>query len=494
MPSPQTTSGKRSKRLSELARHVVVPTGIETTAWPSVRDKCRLLGIEFDRWQDGAGRAMLAKRDDGVYAASIGGCVLSIPRQVGKTFLVGAIAFALCLIHPGLKVIWTAHHSNTSDETFESMQQLAGRSKVRPHVRKILTGGGKQDIIFKNGSRVEFGAREHGFGRGKTKVGLLVLDEAQILTEKAMENLVPTLNSAPNPLMFLMGTPPRAIDPGSVFLNRREKALGGESEDTLYIEFSADVDAKVTDKAQWRKANPSYPSRTPESAILRMLEALGDDSFRREALGIWDQSTQVQPEISVDDWSDRLGVPVEGRSVAGVKFSIDGALVALSVATRAEDGPVFVEPIRVASTGEGTQWLVEWMERNREDLSQIVVDGKAGAQAFINDLIDAGFNPRAKVKRPESRFIRVPSTDEVVTAHQMFLSAVRQGGLSHDGSELLATQVAGAVRRRIGSQGGWAWQGLGEADDVTLLDSATFAFWGARTTKRRTGVRQEVSI
>jgi hypothetical protein len=61
---------------------------------------------------------ILAKRADGKYAATIGGTGLSIPRQVGKTFLVGAIVFALCLLCPNLTVIWTAHRLRTAEETF----------------------------------------------------------------------------------------------------------------------------------------------------------------------------------------------------------------------------------------------------------------------------------------------------------------------------------------------------------------------------------------
>ena len=40
--------------------------------------------------------------------------VISIPRQVGKTFLIGAILFALCLMKPGLRVIWTAQVKDTA--------------------------------------------------------------------------------------------------------------------------------------------------------------------------------------------------------------------------------------------------------------------------------------------------------------------------------------------------------------------------------------------
>jgi hypothetical protein len=49
----------------------------------------RRLGWGFDGWQDGAGRLILAKRGDGMYAADQ--ILVSIPRQVGKTYLFGAI-------------------------------------------------------------------------------------------------------------------------------------------------------------------------------------------------------------------------------------------------------------------------------------------------------------------------------------------------------------------------------------------------------------------
>lgn len=490
MPSPQMRSGQRSRqmRLSEVARHVVLPEGIESTGWPAVRDKCRVLGINFDRWQDGAGRAMMGKRADGKYAASVGGVVLSIPRQVGKTFLIGAVVFALCLLFPGLKVIWTAHHTTTADETFESMQEMAGRPKIRPYVSRILKPGfGRQLIIFKNGSRIEFGAREHGFGRGKTKVGILVLDEAQILTEKAMENLVPTLNQAENPLMFLMGTPPRPIDPGEVFSNRRKMALAGESKDTLYVELSADRGAKLDDRAQWRKANPSVPLRTPESAVLRMLEALGEDSFRREAYGIWDEESLSKSLISADEWGMLLvpdGEVTPVRRVVGVKFSVDGALAGLSLGVRPDEGPVHVSGIRLASMAEGVGWIVDWCEKRRDVIDQIVVDGKGGSSVLVDALVDAGFSPRAKVKRRSSRFIRLLDVGELIGAHAEFLAAVRAEDLSHGESPTLDGQVAGSMRRNIGTQGGWGWQAIRDTDNTTLLDSATLAWWGAKTCTR----------
>src|ERR1019366_6544922 len=110
-----------TRRLSDVARHVVIPEGIVSTGWPGVEAKCREWGDEFDCWQADAGRVILAKRADGLYAATVGGVTLSIARQVAKTFLVTRIIFALCVLFPGLKVLWTAHHTATLGNTFRSL-------------------------------------------------------------------------------------------------------------------------------------------------------------------------------------------------------------------------------------------------------------------------------------------------------------------------------------------------------------------------------------
>src|SRR5690606_33244865 len=190
-PPRPTTNGK----LSEVARHVVIPSGVTATGWPAVRDRCAEFGVRFDAWQDGAGRVILAKRDDGSYACSVGGAVMSIPRQVGKTFLVAAIVFALCLLNPGLTVLWTAHRLRTANETFAKLQAFARRKKIAPHVAKVVLGSGDEEIIFTNGSRILFGARERGFGRGFDDVDVEVFDEAQILTENAVDDMIPAMNT-----------------------------------------------------------------------------------------------------------------------------------------------------------------------------------------------------------------------------------------------------------------------------------------------------------
>ena len=165
------------------ARRLVLPDGIVATGFPSVEATCAELGIRFDDWQRELNRCILGKTSSGEYAADT--VAMSIPRQVGKTFDVGALVFADSIIVPGTTTIWTAHRFKVSRETFNELRGWATSPALAAHIDpdEITTGAGNECIPFRNGSRILFAARERGAVRGFTKVRRLVLDEAQILTE-----------------------------------------------------------------------------------------------------------------------------------------------------------------------------------------------------------------------------------------------------------------------------------------------------------------------
>lgn len=472
--SPETRSGQR--KLSEVARHIKQPKGIVSTGWPAVRDRLRQFGIPFDVWQQGAGRLILAKREDGIYAAGVGGVIISIPRQVGKTYMIGWIVFALCTLFGGMTVIWTAHHTRTSNETFGKMRAMARKPKVATHIEMVRAANGEQSIIFQNGSRILFGARDQGFGLGFDKVDILVLDEGQRVKEVAMADMVPATNAAPNGLVIMMGTPPRPTDNGDVFGARRKDALDGDP-DTLYIELSADEGAKVIDWDQVAKANPSYPHRTSKTAILRMQKLLGsDEGFYREGYGIWDEEVQTLKAFKKSSWSVLVKPkPADGVKCFGVKFTPDGTTVALGAGIRDESGLVHVEGIRQENAGEGLGWLSEFLSDRFESTSLIVIDGKAGTGALVQGLKDAGVNRRG--------LVLVPSLDQYAQAHSMLLEAVKAGTVSHRGQSALDDQVFDAVKRPLSKTSGAFGWAASDGGMIPLLDAVTLAFWAAKTTR-----------
>lgn len=481
--------------LSKVARHVILPSGATKTDWPKVETALAALGVQFDRWQVDASKAALSRRGaDGPYAAGIGGVVVSIPRQVGKTFWVGAVTFALCLVYPGSLVIWTAHRVATAAETFNDMQAFAARRKVAPFIKQVFTGDGDEAIIFKNGSRIMFGSRGTGFGRGFKKVKILILDEAQILTEKTMEDMVPATNQADNPLIFLMGTPPRPIDPGEVFKARRREALSGDDEDVMYVEFSADRDADLDDRKQWAIANPSFPRRTPETAILRMKKMLGGDgSFRREALGIWDSDQDGSRAISEFEWA-ASGVPVapaDGLRVFSVAFNIEGTALALAGGLKHDDG-VHVELIDAADgdVASGLGVLADWLAARWRTAAQIVLSGAAGAPVLAQLLKD---------RQVPDAVVKIANTAEYTTACSVMLDAVRASAaaakndepmafthLASEGQLALDESVAISDKKLRGrTSGAWGWSATTDGGDETPIEAVSLAYWLATTTKRK---------
>ena len=84
-------------RLSEIASHLIQPSGIVSSDFGKVNRIATACGISFDTWQKGVLYLLLSKKENGRYACGEGGLVLSSCRQIGKTFTLGTTAFILCI-------------------------------------------------------------------------------------------------------------------------------------------------------------------------------------------------------------------------------------------------------------------------------------------------------------------------------------------------------------------------------------------------------------
>lgn len=492
--TPTKTPATRSTpRLSEVTRHLVIPAGIVSTGWPAVAARCAEWGDKFDTWQEGLGSVALGRRGDGLYAATIGGVVISIPRQVAKTFLVMRIVFALCTLYPDLRVLWTAHRTRTATNTFQKMQALAKRKGASKHVKSIRVANGEQEITFTNGSVILFGAREQGFGRGFDEVDIEVFDEAQILTERALEDMIAAMNQARHEhgaLGFFMGTPPRPVDPGDAFSELRRGLIEGENPDGVYIETSADPNIgrkggpSLDDPKQWRIANPSFPSRTPLASMKRLRKLLpSDDAWRREAMGVWDERGQLEPPvIDPDDFAELIGpAPTGGRTAYGVRFDPSGVQMAVSVA-RADGKRRFVETLDRGTPASRMEGTIDFLSDRWRECDAIVIDGRGSADVFERRLIEAGVQPRKIVRA---------TTMQASGAYAGLLDLVETKRLRHAGQPGLTESIACSSRRAIGTQGAWGYQANNPEGDSTPTESAALALSGLRVTKPGAAGRTE---
>jgi hypothetical protein len=485
------TQGSTPK-LSDAARHLTIPDGVVTTGWPAVRAKCAEFGVRFDPWQDSLGTVALGKRRDGVYAATVGGVVLSIPRQVGKTFLVGAMLVAMCLLFPGLRVLWTAHHGRTTTNTFRVMQGLCRRKKVEASVRYIRTANGEQEIAFTNGSIIMFGAREHGFGRGFEQVDVEVFDEAQKLPEKALEDMVAATNQARHPsgaLLFFMGTPPRPVDDGEAFSQKRARALEAKSPDMVYVEFAADPDADPDDRDQWAKANPSFPHRTPLESMLRLRENLpSDDAWMREALGVWDQvkGKGVLPGPSWQEQEDTTSIPT-GRFALGVEVGPDLSWASVALAGQRDDDDWHIELDDDQHTrGRGVDWLVPKLEdlvANNPQVRTVVVDVAGPIATMLEKHHGTGKQPDRWFFRGTRLEVQPVKVSELGQGCSLVLNGIVTGWLHHIGQPQLSAAALSAGKRPLGDTGMWVWSRKLADSDITPVQAATLALIGAQAEK-----------
>lgn len=461
-------------RLSEYAKKFTYPSGIKRTVWPRVEAKGLELGLGFDWWQSQLGAVCLGYGDDGQYVATIGGIGMSIPRQVGKTYFVLALLVILCILFPGLQVVWTAHHLRTSTKTFTSLRGICRRKKVAPHIRAMRSANGEQQVEFANGSTIMFGARSQGFGRGFDEIDVEVFDEAQILDAKALEDMIAATNQARHEhgaLLFFMGTPPRKADPAESFRQRRQEAWAGDTEDTIWLELSADPNSAAEDESQWPAMNPSYPLRTARESLLRLRKNLkDDDSWNREGRGIWDP-IGGKGVIPRDFWAavgDEMSFPV-GSYALGVHVGPDGRWASAALAGQRDDGKWHIE---LDESKEGSAWVVPYVKARleRNPIRAVVADAGSPTQAILDDFA------RAKIK------VTTPTVREVGASHTRVLEAIVTGQVVHTRQPQMTTAAQIAGKRSIGTSGLWVFHPLSSSDDITPIQAGTLALWGAQNT------------
>lgn len=458
-PTPPTGT----RKLSEVTKHLVYPAGIAGSDWLTLRHVLNTrLGVVFDGWQDGAAQLALARAEDGRLAATVGGVGMSIPRQVGKTYLFTGLLFTLCLEHPGLLVLWTSHHAVTTNETFLVMQGFAERPEVAPHIKRVYLGSGTEEVRFRNGSRIVFGARERGFGRGIPGVDILVFDEAQILSERALQNMLASMNRSSFGLHCYVGTPPKPTDNSEAFTRMRTEALSGEATDLVWIECGADDDCDLDDVAQWAQANASFPEHTPEHAIKRLRKKLDADGFRREALGIWPASAWAVFDVARWVTLEDATVPAPRRAVLVVDVSPYRSGACIGVAGDAPDGRTVV----MVQCGEGIGWVAKQVANlvASHDIAEVALT-HGEARGLAGDLT-----------RADVEFKRLAAHD-IAASCTAFQAAVSDGTVVHVGQQELDVAVANARTRRAGDAETWDRD---FAVDVSALVAAAGAFhrWG----------------
>lgn len=461
------TLTRKTKTLGTKAVRLYAQTGQSLMIWQQRQVKCIMETNSKGQWKH------------------MNYCIC-VSRRNGKGEILAAREM-YGLIYLKEKICHTAHRTTTSHDAFNRLYALLKKAGYQEYSRKNKTMGersffaskqyGLERIEVTGGGVIEFRTRTNNGGLGEG-FDLLVIDEAQEYTSKQESSLLYTVSASKNPQTIMVGTPPTVVSQGDVFVRIRGKVLEGKAPETGWAEWSTPElieGDKLNDPEIWRRYNPSYGKLLNERKVRN--ELTGDVlDFNIQRLGYWCSFNQTS-EISEADWN-ALKVEefpkLKEKRFLGIKYGIDGINVALSIASRTEDGHIFVETIDCVSIRAGNGWLFEYMYNPKVD--KIAIDGASGQQLLSDQMKEHGIN-----KPPI-----LPKVGEIIAANAMFEQALYGGDIVHRGQESLKNVVTNCSKRLIGSQGGFGYKSLVDTQDIAIMDSMILAFWLCATTKEVT--------
>jgi hypothetical protein len=454
-------------------------------------------GLKPDPWQKLILNAWMAMDEDSKFRHTK--CGLSVPRQNGKNALLEMRElYGLIVCHE--KILHTAHRVDTAVKAFKRLRGFFTDDIRFPDlaemVDKISLTNGKEAIYLKGGfdedgtpfegGMVEFSARTRGGARGAS-YGLVVFDEAQELTDEQSEAITSTLAaSSDDRQMIYTGTPPGINAPGDTFARTRETCINKQDKDACWHEWSVEEVGDVTDHKRWYTTNPAMGYRIDEKFTETEVNTLSKEGFARERLGWWQPNGGVKL-FDIDKWR-KLGVndarqtPQTGKIAVGVKFSVDGSMVSLAVAIKPKDGLPYVEGLYHKSLNCGISWISDFVLQRKTKIACVVIDGRSNTDTLVSLLRDGGYSAKG---------IMLAGTKGVIASATRFFNAYQENKITHFNQDGLNNAIGACMKRDIGHEGGWGFQGIADAD-VTLVEACSLAYWGVMTTKRNPARKAKV--
>lgn len=437
-------------------------------------------GVALDDWQKLILNSILGKDASGQYVTISAG--ISVPRQNGKSELLIARCFYGLLVN-GERILFTAHQLSSVKKIFRRLVNMFTDKKhpeIMATVKKIRNAIGEESIELENGGIIEFKSRSRQGARGFDGISLIIYDEAAELTDEQAEAIMSVLSASKTGTrqVIYAGTP-FYIGAGEVFRRFRQSCIDGKGNPNTRNSWHEwgidDITADLSNKALWYATNPSLGLRITEDWIQEEYNTLSPAGFARERLGYWQKIAENVTELALDAelWDSCASdePKPEGKTAFGVKFTPDGASVALAGCVIPRDhSAARITLLTVEPLGIGLQWLADFLEERKRTTACVVIDGKNGSDVLIEKIAKA---------YPLKGSILKPSAQDVITCAAMLKNDLIEKRVNwfREQEELRESAIT-STKRQIGS--GWGFGG----SQCAPIEACALALWGCRTVKR----------
>jgi phage terminase large subunit-like protein len=263
--TPRTRRRTQATQVARVARQL----GLKLLPWQQ-----QVLAVGLER----AGRRP-AYRD----------CLVSVPRQSGKSSLALALLAWRMLDEPGCRVAYAAQNRLAAREKLLGVwwpriahSDLAGDFQ-------LYRGYGAESLRCANGSTLQLLASTESAGHGET-LDLAIVDEAWVHTDATVEQATrPTMATRRNAQLWAMstaGTSRSTWWKGKLDAGRAAAQMGVDDWLCL-LEWCADEGDDPGDEASWWRAMPALGRLVDVETIRADLQNMGPAEFRRAYLNLW---------------------------------------------------------------------------------------------------------------------------------------------------------------------------------------------------------------
>jgi hypothetical protein len=448
-------------------------------------------GILLDLEQQMMLRGMLGLDSAGLWSAFE--CAMNAPRQNGKNEVLLALELFLLYELGVMSIVHSAHEFKTSRRHFARLEMIVRSNQdLLARVKRSDLGGmriigfryshGEESLELDTGQAIEFRTRTKSGMKGFDDVALLVLDEAQILSEWAHGAMLPTLRASTaerGPMVVYSGNAPdkEIHEHALVWTRVRERGVAGADEDLVYHEYSLDFETPeevpeevAQDPEQWKLVNwAMVRGRIREDHMRKEFKTLGWRQFCIELLGVGDYPDLDligNSEISMEAWADAQDEESRVEDPVCLSFDVSpGRRTTVAAAGLNGKRKFHVEVIACRA---GSKWLPEYLAERceRNDVVEIICDGFGPGNAIA-----------AAVEEQTGLKVRRMKTGDYADACQTFATYVEEHDVVHIGQEDLTTSVRGARTRPLVDR--WAWSRSKSKTDPGPVIACSVGLWSA---------------
>ena len=401
-------------------------------------------------------------------------CGLAVPRQNGKNAVI-EIRELFGMVGRAEKILHTAHEVKTARKAFKRLQYFFGSQRDDPGAKfpelnalvdEVRNTNGQEAIYLRNGGSVEIIARSKNSGRGFT-VDVLVMDEAQEMSEEDLEALMPTTSAAPkgDPQWIFTGTPPGPTANGEIFTRVRAEALSGKAKRLSWCEWSAAPGSDRDDRAGWADVNPGLVTGRLQMDVIEGERArFSDEGFDRERRGMWAVEADTSAIIPITE-AGWLATAKDVHPDGPPQF-----FLSIAKGQRSAFIAVAAEHDGVPHVGIAAARGVAWLTQRVRELHAKWPDAKFGAYA-------AGpvkaWAPTFAEFDVELELLTVPQT---VSAFAHLQKLIDDRAVTHSPESVLLESVRGAAWREDAA-GGFVLDWKKSEGDPAPLAAAAGALW-----------------